>query len=1013
MNNILTKVIIALLAILSVSNANSQPHLRLIAEGERDFKTISDAFYDYWEETGKRASDYKRFKRWEEIMLPRLDHGKLPSSNNFSAVVSEYKKIVREQGSSRIMANEWEPLGPTAWEVGANGYNPGNGRVNCITVDPVNPERIFIGAASGGVWMTSDGGDTWETTTDELAVLGITDIYINPDNTGEIIALTGDAYGNSTPSIGLIKSEDGGMSWSSMELVFDVEAFQTFFKLEVNPANRDIMYVAGNGIYRTEDAGANWEKINSQNVSDLVLHPTDPSILYAASNFESNAEEITLYKSIDGGTTWATVTNKFDGVNKSFGRKALGVTIDNPDALVVLATDANSTFGALLKSTDALETLELKSSSPNIFGYSTTGSDEDGQGGYDLAVAVSPTNEDEMYVSGVHIWKSINSGETWEVQNYWVWNDPVLPYVHADNHTLDFANGNLYAGGDGGVFVSKDNGRSFQDLSAGLAIGQFYRIGVHPTDESSVAGGLQDNGSFIRRSNDQWYHIYGADGMEALIDHTDPSIVFSEVQFGGIIRYSRDGEQIDKFISNDDGEDGGWITPYIMHPNDHDVLYFGFENVWKSVDKGDNLEKISDFRASSTISILKQHPTQPEYLLTYVDNILYMTSDEGLTWTDISSGLPGQSVTDATFGYSDPETIWVTFSNYSSSDKIYKSIDGGNSWGNQSDGLPFVPVNCVLSENSCAEGVYVGTDIGVFYKDNDLNEWIAFGNGLPNVMVRELEMQYSTNTLFAATFGRGVWTAEVDGSSPVDQVLTFTEVSDKTYGDETFGLEASVDSGRDIEFVSSDPEVIKIEGNEAEVLGAGIATITARQSGSCQFNPVFETQEVVVGKASQAIDFEPLTERREGQGEFTLVAESTSGLGVKFSSSDDQVVFVFGDKASIRGLGVATITASQDGNQNYNAADPIGQVQAIIVLGINDTEAALKIYPNPVLDGQINVVVPQSHRRANIVIYDINGQKVMSFKSGKESISQINISSLEPGVYVIQVNDVSLHFVKE
>lgn len=1009
----LRTVLIIMLTILTVSNSNSQHHLQLIASGERDFNEIRHAFYEYWENSERKASDYKKFKRWEEFMLPRLTDGRLPSSGDFRLALTEYQTIANSASTARSAAvNTWQPMGPFSWEVATNGYNPGNGRVNCITVDPSDPKKIFVGAASGGLWISYDSGIHWTTTTDGLAVLGITDIYINPGNTQEVIALTGDAYGTNTPSIGLIKSSDGGLTWSAMNLTFNKSQFKVFYKFEVHPQAPEVMLVAGNGIYRSEDSGENWQEVSNEGVSDLIFHPTDPLIVYATPSTESGSNTLSMMKSTDAGVTWERTAFRFDGLNKSLGRKALAVTEKNPDAVVILATAGNSTYGGLFRSTDQLKTVELQSSTPNIFGYSTTGEDTDGQGWYDLAVAVAPDNENEIYASGVHIWKSVDGGITWEIQNFWTWDNPEHPYVHADNHTLDFANGTLYAGGDGGIFVTEDRGDTFTDLSPGLNIGQFYRIGLHPSDPDVVIGGLQDNGAYLKHEG-IWKHIYGADGMEALIDHTEPSTVYSEFQDGGIIRYSQFGAVIENNIRNNRGERGGWITPFIIHPQEHKTLYFGFENVWKSVDRGDNLTRMSDFKATGTIGILKQHPKYHNYLMAEVDGTLYMTEDEGGEWKDITAGLPASHLTDATFDVNDPNRIWATFSNYESGDKVYWSLDGGTSWQNASEGLPMVPVNCILSQNSCDQQMYVGTDIGVFGRKNSQSSWEPIGNGLPNVIVREMEIHYQSAKLFVGTYGRGVWNLDID-LSLADQTLTFEPVFSRTYGDDDFILEATVDSGLDVEFVSSDPDVITINGNIASIKGGGTITITAIQRGNCNYHSVAQSQEVTINRADQSITFEPLQERYTAEGSFELVAQSTSGLPVEFESSDQSVIFVFNNTATIRGEGIVTITAVQKGNQNYNPAEPVEQTQAIVVLSISDPETGIEVYPNPLTGDVLTIYIPNSNKRTEVLIYDLHG-RVIREKEYQHISDELRLSvgNLDKGLYVLSINGTKITFMKK
>lgn len=1010
MKSLKPAIVLVLLTILNVSPLFSQDHFDLLFNGERDFEVIRESFYSWWEKTGKKTSDYKKFKRWENFILPRLENGQVPVSSNWSQRISYYK-VLRKQKTDRQTDSQvtWEPMGPYEWGVTTNGYSPGNGRVNCITVDPKDENHIFIGSAGGGLWESADGGESWSTTTDNLAVLGITDIYIDPDNSDEIIILTGDAYGNDTPSVGLFKSTDGGDTWSEMPFQFEANQYQVFYKLEVSTTNKKHMIIGGNGVYLSTDGGQSWNLTLDEDVTDVVMHPTDNQIVYSVIRNENEADKLTTFKSINGGATW--ITNVFDVEPGQFlGRKAIGVSADSPDSVYILASTGNSTFGGLYLSTDQLNTLQTQSLSPNIFGYEKDGGDNIGQGWYDLSIAVSPDNVNEIYVSGIHIWKSMDAGVTWELQNYWVYSDEEYPYVHADNHTLDFANDKLYAGGDGGVFMSPDHGDTFQNLSFGLNIGQFYRIGTHPTDEGIVIGGLQDNGSFFRY-NEQWKQVFGADGMDALIDHTDPATVYSSYQNGGLIRYLNNAESIVHFIENQE-ESGGWITPYIMHPEHNNVLYIGYQNVWKSEDQGNTMERISDFQTTDRIRFLKQNQEIPTQLLTSITGKLYVTSNEGADWTDVTAGLPGYYLTDAEFSYDTPGTIYASFSHYLNGEKLYVSTDLGSTWTDISAGIPAIPVNCIESQSSCDNEVFIGTDVGVFFINDNMDQWQPYGAGLPNVVVNELEVQYATGKIFAATYGRGVWKTDITLASAgeLPQTVSFESINSKAFGDEPFELLATSSAGLTMRYKSSDTEILSISGNLATILKPGTVSISANQKGNCEYLEASAIQEITIDKGEQEITFNPIENKTSNMGVISLVARATSDLPVSFSSSDESIFSVNGSRGEILKSGVVTITAEQAGDDFFNAAEPVTQMFAIITLGEEQNES-LSIYPNPVKEKTTISFSDKGKRSASL--YNLNGQLIRSFSLTRKLSQELDLTGLKSGVYVLRIDDITIELIKE
>lgn len=370
-------------------------------------------------------------------------------------------------------------------------------------------------------------------------------------------------------------------------------------------------------------------------------------------------------------------------------------------------------------------------------------------------------------MSGIHIWNSKDGGQSWQddqgnfqVLNHWIYDENNNGnYVHADNHTLDILNGELYAGSDGGIWKSSNLGESWMDLSEGLNNTQLYRLGLDPNDANIIIAGAQDNGSNIL-INDTWTHIFGADGMEALIDHTDGSIVYSTYQFGGILKYTGRGAGGAQGIAGDLDGTGNWITPYMLDPKDNNFLYAGYQDVWKYDNTEKDWEQLSNFSSSSDITSLKIAPTNSNYIYTSTGFSTYRTLDGGTTWKNITSGLPSEYLTYIAVSEDDPLKIWATFSGYNSQAKVYQSSDGGDSWSNLSEGLPNIPVNCIVHQQFSDDQLYLGTDIGVYQK-NDSGNWEPWFDGLPNIRVNELEIHYESQKIVAATYGRGLWKADI------------------------------------------------------------------------------------------------------------------------------------------------------------------------------------------------------------------------------------------------------------
>lgn len=767
------KSVLIFLALLSSITVFGQHWQEMILMGERDYFKIRDAFYAEWDgRMYEKGSGYNHFKRWEQRMLPRLVEGRyLP--NIGAAYNLREGDFLKARLARTNNTDGWQSLGPTSWVNAPNGYNPGIGRINCITGHPTDPNTLFIGAPAGGLWKTTNGGDSWTVLSDDLPVLGVTDFYVDAANPNLMYLLSGDAYGSDTYSIGIFKSTNGGVTWSNTSNFNpDVSSGYRMFKMLVDPTNNQRILTGGNGgILLSENGGNSWTSVLNEVVVDLEFKPGDPDVVYA-STWGNNF----FYKSEDGGLTWDEISTGFGGL----GRTALGVSADNPEYVYILAATSNSRFGGVYRSEDSGETFQMQSNAPNIFGYSATAEDDRGQGNYDLAIAVNPEDAEDIYVSGIHIWNSKDGGANWDVEgqygilNFWVY-DPnnVQRYVHADNHTLDFIHGNLYAGSDGGIWKTTDLGQTWSDLSFGLGITQFYRLGLDPNNPNVIIAGAQDNGSNIY-NNGTWYHIFGADGMEALVDHTAGTTVYSSYQFGGIIRYGLRGGNIEAYVNDPEqiDESGGWITPFSLHPQNNNILFAGFQNLWKSEDKGDTWTRISDFGSTSTLRSLAISKSNPNYIYTSSGESIYRTKDGGTTWEPINAGLPTEYMTYIAVSEVDPEKIWATFSGYTNGQKAYYSSNAGTNWTNISQGLPNIPANCIVHVRANEDmeeydQLLVGTDVGVYKRDANASQWELWSDELPSVIVNELEVNYGSREVVAATFGRGIWKRSIGELLPL------------------------------------------------------------------------------------------------------------------------------------------------------------------------------------------------------------------------------------------------------
>ena len=724
----------------------------------KNFYEIQEEFNKYWENKPyEKGKGWKQFKRWENFIEKRV----YPDGEMKPEIL--YEEYLRIQNNSNPYSNNiWTQVGPVNVPIQGNGDKRGIGRVNTISFHPTDPNKLYIGAPAGGFWKSDNGGQTWSTSTDFLNNLGVSDIAINPSNPDEIFIITGDRDGGDTYSYGLMKSIDGGNTFNTTGLSFNITNYYRGNRVLIDPINTNVIIVStSNGIYRSNDGGINFTNtFSSANMTDIEFHSTNSNIVYGASKGNTS-----IYKSTDNGITWSQSGSGLPSTS-SVVRACVAVTPDNPSVVYALFGDNNNGFYAVYKSLDEGQNWIQQSNSPNLLGWSVTGSDSDGQAWYDLAFACDPNDENILFVGGVNTWKSTDGGQSWNINTHW-YGASGTTYMHADEHMLKYnpINDYIYSGNDGGLYVSTDNGDNWTDISDGLQITQFYSLGVSQTVQDLVITGSQDNGTFLKSGNN-WDPVIGGDGMECIIDYTNSSIMYGALYYGDVRKSTNGGNS---FSSIAPASNGAWETPYILDRNDPNIIYIGYDELYKSTDGGNNWNIITNGVTNGNrideIAISKSNPSR----IYFADGPdLYVTNNGGNSWNDISSGLPNKTITYIAVHPNDPDKIWVTLSGYTSGQKVYKSLDGGNNWSNYSGTLPNIPVNTiVLDENSSSETLYIGTDLGVFIRDNTSTDWSNFNNlTLPNVIVSELEIQYQSNKLIAATYGRGLWSIDLQITSP-------------------------------------------------------------------------------------------------------------------------------------------------------------------------------------------------------------------------------------------------------
>lgn len=721
------------------------------------FAEKQKAFEEYWGTRNplhSKGSGIKQYKRWEWFMQNRLaEDGSYVKPEVLLNALAAHKGMPQSKSINSV----WKNIGPLTAPSGVSNTK-GIGRINAVAFHPTDSNTIYAAAPSGGLWISHNGGQSWESNFDFLNSIGTSDIVINPLNPQTLYVASGDRDAGDSYSMGVLKSTDGGNTWGPTGLSFGQFSGSTVTRLLMNPLDTNMLYAATtSGISKSTDAGATWTSLLNVSVEDMEFVPGHYHKLYAVTDND-------IRFSSDAGATWTIINNGFPAVT---GRMKLAVTpADSMYAYVVMAN--GSSYGATIRTTDQGQSWTQMHNFPNLLGYDADGLDNAGQAWYDLDIAVSNTDRNFLIVGGVNIWRSTNGGSSFQIIGHWT-GAASTPYVHADIHHLAFhpITNRMWTGCDGGVFEYQPNSQIWLLYSNGMAVTQFYRLSTSNLNPNIVVSGSQDNGSRVMRPSG-WMHGTGGDGMEAMTHPTDADIMYTTYQFGSLNRSDDGGFS---FVNLGSPVTGPWITPYTLVPQSPDLMYGGFDKVYQSADGGFGWTEVSPvFEASADINCISVCDNSMSVVYASSPRRIYISEDFGNNWTNITSGLPvtspGSSVRISYIAVDDwnPKIVYVTLSGYSAANKVFKSMNGGQTWQNITLNLPNVSVNCIETERSAENGLFIGTDLGVYFTDKTMSQWEVYGDSLPNVAVTELEVTPAFARLRASTYGRGIWEIPVQNT---------------------------------------------------------------------------------------------------------------------------------------------------------------------------------------------------------------------------------------------------------
>ena len=616
-----------------------------------------------------------------------------------------------------------------------------NGRVKALAVHPTDPNTIYAGAASGGIWKSVDGGQTWDALWNMQESLAIGALAIARSSPNTIYVGTGEwtpGWGGSYSGAGVYVSTDAGATWSRRPAV----KARNVGKLIVDPKNLQRLWVCGDhGLERSTDGGVTWTTLHTGTTTDIVLDPTDANTVYIAVRFDG------FYSSTNGGNTFKLLPGSPTGAAVEWPQLAIGVSGPHANKFIVI------------KMGDTIQT--------SINGGTTFTVVPGSHGGFYPAwcdvIACAPDDEQILFWGGVSLDRTANGGNLWTS----------LP-VHADQHAVVFAPSNskiVYIANDGGVWRSDDKGATVKKVSNGLVITQFYNINFWRPLSNLLGGGTQDNGVNYTTGGLTWTQIYGGDGGWFIFDPVDPRVIYTESQFANVQQSTNGGETWSSKTCGITGT-SPWEGVLTMDPKNNLRLFYGTDRVLRSTDGLATCWQESSQVLTGEVTAIAVGPSFDRVYAGTLAGKLYRSMDGGNTkpWADKSNGLPGRVITSiVTITYGDVDTgfrdsVMVSIGGLSgtpSSQSVYRSTDLGDTWIDVSGDLPQVVGNSIALDPSFEDTWYLATDTGVFRTTNTGKNWLPFDNGIPNVPCSSLVVDFTAKILYCGTFGRGAYKLDV------------------------------------------------------------------------------------------------------------------------------------------------------------------------------------------------------------------------------------------------------------
>jgi len=677
--------------------------------------------------------------------------------------------------AGKIGQSFWVSKGPSSSRVGGWHFGNISGRVSTIAGDWTGGV-LYVGAASGGLWKSTNDGLSWTSIFDTAGTMTIGTVAVDPNDPNVVWAGTGENNMSCENyfGIGLLRSPDQGQTWEvrNGSGAATLDGLSSFANVIVDPRDSRHVVTGGRirgcggstqtgGIFTTDDAGMNWtERLAGREIYEIAQDETMLDTFWAATSGG-------IYKSTDNAVSWNLQTALPNGGN--IGRCELAIAPSDGNVVYALFDTGGNSFW---RTENGGATWTQRSSGSNAC---------EGQCWYNMVIRVHRTNPDIVYRGTIRLWKTQNGGASWSVlTNSW----GTSQQVHQDTHHLlmhpDDADV-FYVGSDGGIWKSENGGSSFGNLNSNLNVTQFYAVGTDANDpESVICGGAQDNSSLVRTTSDVWdLQFASGDGFVCQINPQNPDYAYTTSYPNGgypSVYRSTNGlfggwSEITWGNGINNGENSNWVTPYVLDPVSPNIVYLGTQRIYRSGNFGSSWTAQSPILTTSSLVTIEVNRNFPTYLYVGASNgKAWRTENSGGDWTDITTGLPGgRSISDLASDPTNPDRAFAVVSGFNT-DHLWEWNEGAG-WTARGNGLPNVPANSVVMLDG--SDMFVGTDTGVFRSADGGQTFTPYMDGMPQgTVVTDLKLDLP-DLITAGTYGRGAWQIRTD---PVEASLRFDSV---------------------------------------------------------------------------------------------------------------------------------------------------------------------------------------------------------------------------------------------